>query len=86
MLVSTTFPIPRQQIPARAQVAGIFATARNPYTGKPARVLVQAVRMCGLIEPVKMADVREFGAPCSFSTPAASLSHITAFCVQEVRE
>jgi hypothetical protein len=86
MLASTTYSIPLQTVPARAQVVAVFATARNPYTGKNARVLVLAVRTVRDVTPeyFKVADVREFGACCGFSVRVETLSKISVFVVQEM--
>ena len=85
MLASTFIPVRHCHIPARAQVVSVFATAHNPYTGKPARVVVLAVRLAGsLANPVKVADVRQIGALLPFSVPVAEVKNVSAFCVQEV--
>ena len=83
MFCSTIIPA-TQQIPTRAVVRTVYATAINPYDGQPQQVRVLWVEDRGLPNPIKIADVRGLTAILGYSVPAASLKNISFFCTLEV--
>jgi len=82
MLVSTSIPLSVQSVPARAQVAAIYATARNPFTGLLQRVQILSIRSVRDVTPARflVADVRASCATCGFSVRLETLSALSAIC------
>jgi len=81
MLVSTTIPLVRQSIPQRARVEAVFATAPDPFTNQPVRVLVEGIRQVRDVTPVYwlVTDVRIPNAASGFSVRLESLRYLSAF-------
>lgn len=88
MLVSTSIPLSFQQVPVRAVVQSIYATAVNPYTQEPQRVHVEAVWTVNILSqggepPYKVAWVRGLNPRlCGYTVRIETLTHISAFVTQ----
>jgi len=85
MLVSTSIPLSFQQVPSRAVVEAIYATAINPLGGDLQRVHVEAVWTVNILSqggepPYKVAYVRGLHPnPEGYTVRIETLTHISAF-------
>ena len=94
MLISTSIPLAFQQVPPRARVEAIYATAINPFGGDLQRVHVEAVWTVNILSqggepPCKVACVRGLNPNLEvYTVRVETLTHISAFvtiCDEEVQ-
>lgn len=88
MLVSTSIPLSFQQVPVRAAVQSIYATAINPFGGNLQRVHVEAVWLVNILSqggepPCKVAYVRGLDPNLvGYTVRIETLKNISAFVTQ----